>query len=983
MGTYSRKLYFTLALLLAGISFVMAQQKITGVVTDAEEGIPLPGVTVLLKSTNKGTTTDIDGKYQITVPSGETLLFSFVGYETVEIPVENQSTINVALETQATELDEVVLIGYGVQKKRDKTGAVAQVKAEELNQGVLTDAVQSIQGKTSGVSITKKGGDPNAGFSVKIRGASGLVSGTDPLYVVDGIPGVDPTTIAPEDIASFDVLKDASSTAIYGSRGANGVIIITTKDGEKNQDTEVSFNTYAAVESVAKRLDMLSADELRNYADTYNLNLNDGGADTDWQDAIFRNALTQSYNLAASGGSEKGTYRISLGHKEYEGVIIGTQKERTSARINLTQEAMDGRLHLNSSLAATFENNDYVNYGGSGPMDVLYQAFQRNPTDPIYNEEGEYYEIQRDFNYNNPVALANEIDNTRKAKRFVGQLRADFDLTDHLTATANLGYIRDDSESTYFEPTYLLATNYDGYGKRNYDNAESKILELFLTYKRAFGSHNLEAFAAYSYQEDNYDGFHAQGRSPNSNYLGADNLGTMTEINFFDIGSYRSQNLLISFFGRAVYNYDNRYYLTATLRRDGSSKFGTNNEWALFPSATVAWNMKSESFLQNVSFLDQLKLRVGYGLSGNQEIAAYNDVKYYTPTSGINPNTGEPDIAFNLSHSGNPDLKWEENKEFNVGIDFGLFDNQISGSIEYYNKITYDLLNAYNVPVPPYPTSTIWANAGEISNQGLELNLQAYPVSSTNFEWKTLFNISRNVQKVNSLSSDEFEWAESDKKQGWLSGRGLVGDQNWTQLVDEGYALGTFYMPEYAGLSSDGKFLFYTAAGGVTRDVAAADRRVVGNALPEFEIGWSNFYTFYQNFDFGFSLRFVYGFDVLNVTRMVFANPNILPTLNALSEVVDEKERGLDDAPKVNSYYLEDGTFLKLDNVTLGYTFENNKLPYIKSLRVYFTSNNLLTLTGYSGLDPEISYNGTSFGLDMYDVYPKTRSFTVGLNVTF
>ncbi|MEA1897621.1 MAG: SusC/RagA family TonB-linked outer membrane protein [Bacteroidota bacterium] len=987
MKTRFSKVQYLLFTLLLFVSILQgyAQVSISGVVTDKKDGMPLPGVTIMLKGTQAGTITNIDGEFTLSADANATLVFSYVGFASVEVALEGRTSLNIQLEESYLEIGEVITIGYGTQKKSDKTGAVANIDADELNYGVATDPIQGIQGKSAGVSVTKKGGDPNTGFSVKIRGSSGLYSGTDPLYVVDGVPGVDPTTIAADDIESYNILKDASSTAIYGSRGANGVIIITTKKGSYKRPNTVEFNSYVSMDQVANRLDLLSADELRQYAIDNSLTFNDGEADTDWQDEIFRTGLSQSYNLAASGGGQNSAYRVSVTHVDFKGVVIGSQKERTVGRINMSQKAINDKLQIQASIAGTFEQNEYIQYSGSGPNDVLYQAYQRNPTDPVKNEDGSYYEIQRDFNYYNPVALANDIQNERDAKRFLGNMRMDFEIISGLTAGVNLAYTRDDSESFYFEPSYVRGSTSTGYGRRGYGNFSQKILETTLTYNTSINEvHNLNLVGGYSFQQDNYDGFSAQGTEPLSDYVMSHNLGVLNNVKVGDIASYKGSNRLISFFGRAVYNYDSRYYFTATVRRDGSSRFGDNNEWGWFPSASLAWNLKRESFLENVSVLEQLKLRLGFGLSGNQEIGNYNDIVAAVPSGPtINPETGEDAILFQMSHNANPDLKWEENSELNIGVDFGFFSNRLSGSLEYYNKTTYDLIAPYAVPVPPNSVPTTWANAGKISNQGFEAFIQGFIFNERNFDWKSSIVFSTNKQKVISLSNDDYEWTEGDKKQGWLSGRGLVGDENWTQLVEEGYELGTYYMPEYAGLSSDGKFLFYTEAGGVTRNVADAERRVVGHALPDFELGWSNYFTLYKNFDISFVLRAVVGSDVLNVTRMVFANPTVLPSLNGLAEVLDEVERGVDDFPKVNSYYLEDGSFLKLDNLTVGYNFDITTIDWLQKLRVYVVGNNLLTLTRYTGIDPEISYNGLSFGLDQYNTYPKVRSFTMGVNVTF
>ncbi len=981
-----------LILISLGINGFSQPVLITGKVIDAIDKTPLPSVAIVIKGTTTGTQTDLDGNYSINTSVGATLQFSLMGYTREERVVGAEKVINVSLVPDVELLSEVVVIGYGTQKKSDRTGSVAQVSANELNRGSLTDPIQSMVGKVAGVSVTKKGGDPNAGFSVKIRGSSGLYSNTEPLYVIDGVPGADPTTVAPEEIESFNILKDASSTAIYGARGANGVIIITTRKGSEVKKeggfaaTNVTYDSYVSWDVVAKRLDLMSASQYRDllsrYPDRYS-DVIDNGANTDWQDEIFRTGFSQSHNFAGTGAFDKGNYRLSVNHTDWDGVILGSSKQRTIAKINVLHKAIKDRLTIDASLTTTFETNNYISYGGNGPNDVLYQAFQRNPTDPVYDANNNFYEINRDFNYYNPVALIKQIQNQRQAKRYLGSARTELVIAEGLKGVVNLGYTRNDAEYFYFEPKTIRGGTTLGYGRRSYENYESRVMETTLNYEGKFAeSHNVTGLLGYSFQEDFANGFFAQGRNPLSDYVQSHNLGVLSQVNPRDIGSYKSSNRLISFFARGTYNFNSKYYATATIRRDGSTKFGKNNEWGWFPSASVAWNLKEENFLVDNSTISQMKLRLGYGIVGNQEIDNYLDIMTATAVgTTINPETGEQTIEFQLSHNANPDLKWEENREINVGLDFGFLNNRISGSLDFYDKMTYDLLAPYNVPVPPNALRTTWANVGSIRNRGVELHLQAFVIDQREFKWKTMYTFSHNRQKIEELSNELFSWTE--RKEGWLSGRGLVGDQNWTQLIRPGWALGTFYMPQYAGISADGKFLFYTAAGGVTRDVSKAERRVVGVAQPDFEMGWSNFFTIYKNFDVSIALRWVQGFEILNVTRMVFENPNVVGTLNGLTSVIDLIERGLDDAPKVNSYYIENGSFLRVDNLTIGYNFETIAINWLNRARVFFSANNLLTITGYSGIDPEISYNGLSFGLDQYNVYPKTRNFTIGLNITF
>lgn len=965
---------------------------VRGVVTERSTGESLPGANVLIKGTLIGTSTGLDGGFLIeNLEPGELEVeVSFLGYlpesKQVTILPGEITTVNFVLADDAVILEETVVIGYGVQKKSDRTGAVASITAEEMNTGVLTDPVQGIQGKIAGVSVTKRGGDPNAGFDIKIRGASSLASTTSPLFVVDGVPGVDPTTIAPEDIESWNVLKDASSAAIYGSRGSNGVIIITTKRGEAREGSRIEFSSYLSTETVANRLDLISADRYRSFMDE-NPGLAsafiDGGASTDWQDEIYRTGMSQNYSLAVSGGNNKTTYRASVSHQDFLGVVIGSEKKRTTGRINLDQSALNDRLKISTGLSATIENNNYISYSGWGSNEILYQAFQRNPTDPVKSEEsdyyGGYYESNRVFQYYNPVALVDQIHNERDAKRYFGYLKADYEIIDGLEAGVNLAYTRNDDEGFYFEPTTMYLANHEGYGRRTYNNFESKILEATLRYNNQFGRHDLQSVAGYGFQEDFFTGFGAQGKAPFVNYTGAHDLSILQNVNPGDVWSYKSSSRLISFFGRGIYSFDSKYFLTATIRRDGSSKFGANNEWGWFPTASIMWNITGEDFMSNIRILNNLRLRVGYGITGNQEIGVYNDLAYYRSAgNSFNFETGEEAILFEFAHNANPDLKWEENAELNVGIDFGFLEDRISGSFDYFNKRTYDLLGQYSVPVPPNPVDRIWANVGEFEVKGFEIFVQAYPVRRSNFDWKTALVFSTYDQQVVSLSNEKYNW--SRLREGWLSGPGLVGDQNWTQTVEEGIPIGTWYMPEYAGLSQDGMFLFYTEAGGVTRELENAERRVVGSAQPDFELGWSNYFTFFKNFDMSFSIRGVYGYEVFNTTKLIFGNPTFLPDRNVLDFALEEYERGLRDNPKVSSYYLEDASFIRLDNVSIGYNLQN--VGSFDKIRIYLSSNNLYTLTNYSGIDPEISFSGLSFGLDQYNVYPKTRTITLGINLT-
>jgi iron complex outermembrane receptor protein len=973
-------------------SALFAQVTISGTITDAETAEPLIGVNIIVSGTTVGTVTDFDGNYSLNVPEGYTkVAFSYVGYTSQTIDIAEGGTVfNLEMGTSSV-LEEVIVIGYSTMKKSDKTGAVANVTADELNKGRLEDPIQGLQGKAAGVNISKQGGDPNAGFSVNIRGAASLTTGTGPLFVVDGVPGVDPTTINPDDIESYNVLKDASSAAIYGSRGANGVIIITTKNSNIDSKKDVKVNNieysgYTSVDMVANRPDLLNGQQVRDFAELSGRTFIDNGANTDWLDAIYRTAISHSHTLSFTGSDANSSYRASLGANFINGVLEGTAKDRFNGRLNFTQKVIKDRVTLSARMSATIEKNDYTNYGnGISPNNTIYQAIRRSPTDPIYNDDGSFFETDRSFQYYNPVAIIEDIQNERDAKRLLGNFRIDAEVYDGLFVGVNMAYIRDDHESFYFEPSFTPSNATNGLGRREYKNQESGLIETTINYRNSFNEiHNVNLIGGHSYQKDVYDGFTAEGKDAQSDYVQSNNLEALLQLEPGSIKSYKNEALLASFFFRGVYDYNKKYFATFTIRRDGSSRFGANNEWGWFPSGSVGWNIKGEDFLKNVQAISQLKLRVGYGIAGNQDIPIGVDQRFFAPAgTAIDPETGEVVISFETSGdvNPNPDLKWEENHELNVGVDFGIFRDRLSGSIEYYRKVTKDLIYRYELPVPPNRNRFIYANAGEIRNSGIEATLQAFFVSRPNYKWKSIITLSHNKQETVKLSNDLYDLDEI--KTLYVSGRGLVGGENWTQLIAPGFEIGTFFLPEYVALSEDGKFLFATEAGGVTRDVTLAERRVVGQAQPKFVGGWSNFIDLPHGIDISFSFRTMVGHDVLNVTRMVFSNPADLPTLNTLQEALDEYDRGLSSSPIVSSYYVEPASFLKLDFASIGYTIEKLKSKNIGTLRIYVSGSNLATFTKYTGTDPELSYGGFEFGRDQYDVYPKTRSFAFGINATF
>lgn len=978
------------------ISAVIAQEKtITGTVTSFSDGGTLPGVNVVVKGTTIGTITNIDGQYEIQVPAdATTLVFSFVGMVPEEAEIGSQTVIDITMVADIMGLDEVVVIGYGTQKKSDKTGAVAHIKAEELSGGVLTDPIQGIQGKSAGVLISKKGGDPNSGFSVQIRGASGFDSETEPLYVIDGVPGMDPTAIAPEDIESFNILKDAASTAIYGSRGSNGVIIITTKKGSSDR-SQVSFNSKVSLDYVANKYDVLTADEIRDYAQqifeesfedhpdwTIDSVFTDRGASTDWQDQIFRRGITYSNNLSFSGGNESSTYHASLTQADWQGVMKGTEKKRTTAKLNLTHKALNDKLTLSGSIFGAFENNDYENYDGWDKDDIIYQALTRNPTDPVRTSDGEFFQLSRQFNYENPLAVIERIDNVRAAKNFMGNVKADYEFIQGLVGSINMSYLQNDRESSYFRPKGIYASEDNGYARKEYNNDVERILESTLNYQTSLDDiHNLNLLGGYSYRELTNNGFWMQGENPGSEYISYNDFSIMSDVAYGDLDSWKEQEKLIGFFGRAQYNFMSKYFAAASIRRDGSTKFGENNRWGWFPTFAVGWSLDKESFFENITVINQLKLRASYGISGNQAIGRYRSLRAFEPVRAVDPNTGDYVITFSQAWVANPDLKWEETSEINIGIDFALLSNKISGSLEIYRKETKDLLGEYSVPVPPNPARRKFANSGTLENKGVELFVQVFAINNANFKWKTSLNASTNRGKF--LDLGELVDPETGVRQeGYLSGPGAVSDALWVTGVIEGEAIGTFYLPEYVDIL-DGAMIYRSKSGGYTDILTDAKRTIVGNATPDFEIGWSNSLIFMERWTLDISFRSQIGNDMYNATRSFLDVPNRILNINTYDDAYDWYYEGREGDVTIADFYVEDASFLRLDYLSLGYDFHVDRINWVDKFHVYFASNNLLTLTNYSGVDPETSVDGLAYGIDLFNVYPKTRTFTFGINANF
>lgn len=796
-----------MALFLMNVSWAFAQLTVTGHVKSTS-GDPLIGVNVVEKGTTNGTVTDMDGNFSLRVEKGKTLVFSYIGFLSQENVVRG-NRMNITLKEDTETLDEVVVIGYGSMQRKDVTSSITTVKAEDMNVGVITTPAQMLQGKVPGLTIANTS-DPNGSASISLRGASSLRTGEamEPYYVVDGVPGVSISLVAPEDIESIDVLRDASATAIYGSKAANGVIIITTKKGKKDGRTSVSYSGYVAWDRTLKTLDMMTADELLSYAKTNNITqLNDyynvdNPANTNWQDEVLRTGFSHNHNVSINGGNEKTNYSASLNFQDREGVVRGTNMDRLNARTFVQTKALNNRLELALSLNASIRNSS------TGPTDiqgrsVLDAMYYYNPLVPVKNEDGTWYRnLNISQNYN-PLSMINEDRYDTKEKLLQGTAQATLHIIDGLDWNLNLSYQNQQYIYNIYNTTQTqLPSVISKHGQADRSTTENirKQMETYLNWNHTFAdAHKVGIMLGYSWEQaDNNDGFGLRVYNFYNDDLTYHNLGMANNIDINDVISNNLSTLrMISFYGRINYSYKSRYLLQATVRRDGSSAFGENNRWATFPSVSAAWRITEEQFMKNQHVFDDLKLRVGYGVSGNSlGFDAFIARPLYGATGWftyVNPDGSTSNYRMlGATRNANPDLKWESTSMFNIGIDFGFLHNRLSGTIEYYDKRTSDLIYDYPVSTNRYPYGTMTANVGDISNKGIEITINAVPVQTHNFTWSTTLNLSHNKNVVEKLTNASYSVPYidmSDPDVGGFSGQNV-------QRIMEGSPIGQFYTYE-------------------------------------------------------------------------------------------------------------------------------------------------------------------------------------------
>lgn len=789
---------FALAILIAPAA--IAQSMVSGTVVDGQNE-PVIGASVMVKGTTSGVATGIDGDFSIAAKPSDVLKVSAVGYKTAEVKVEGTAPIRITLEESSEVLDEVVVIGYGTSTKKELTGSVASMKKEELNPGTFPNAMGMLQGKVAGLQIVNpSGADPTAKYEILLRGTNTLAAGQGPLVIIDGVAGADIRNINPQDIESIDVLKDGSAAAIYGTRGTNGVIIVTTRRAREGR-AEVTYEGQFTVGKVTRRAVPLTASEFNYVIDTYRPELSGSkyGADTDWFDEITRTPISHKHTLSLSGGTEKFSHFTSLNYEKAEGVQRGNDFEKIAGRTNIRQSLLEGWVDVDVNLFITHRKYNPSN------TSAFQQAFIHNPTEPVYDPSnstsGGYYRIEA-MEYYNPVAMINERTSTTVNDNFGGNARVTLNIkpVKGLKWDAFLALSRESNESkTYSTHYYPSIIGTDGSAEiSNYKNNDTQF-ETTLNYIRSFGPHSLQALLGYTYQKgtENSAGMSNVGFDFDDTETNDIGSGTGLLNGKAGLSSYKESHTYIGFFGRVLYNYDQRYLASVSLRRDGSSRFGKNHKWGWFPAVSLGWRISREAFLRDVEWLNELKIRGGYGVTGNQDFSNYKSLILMT-TAGKFWYNGQWINTYQPASNPNPDLQWEKKKEFNIGLDAQLFNSRLNVTFDYYHRTTDNLLYNYTVPTPPYIFNTLFTNVGKVTNQGVELTISAIPVKTKDFTWSTTYLIAHNTNKLDKFTNEEF--TNGTYKVGWS-----VPGKCYTQRLIEGESLGTFYGPIFLGTDTDGK----------------------------------------------------------------------------------------------------------------------------------------------------------------------------------
>lgn len=978
-------------LLLCLVGMLMAVQgfaqaiTVKGVVKD-KTGEPVIGANVVVKGTTNGCITDFDGNFSLEASQGDILVVSFVGYQSQELPAS--TNMQIVLKEDAELLDDVIVIGYATGSQRTVSGAIKRVGREEMNAGVVTNPLQAIKGKIAGVNIAKTGGDPTASASIRVRGTTSLSGGNDPLVIIDGVFGDLSmlNAISPADIESFTVLKDASETAQYGSRGASGVIVVTTIKG-KNGTKTLSYDGSFGIETVYKNLEMLDANAYRQIvADRGYANALDMGYNTNFIEAMQQTGYTQNHRLSFGAGTESSNYRASIGVIDQKGIILDNYMRNYTAKLDASQTMFNDRVKIDFGMFASKVDKRYVN----DYQKTFYSAASFNPTFPDFpNEDGTWPEDPNANETQNPLGRLT-IKDVESNSYINANARITWTVIDGLKLSAFGSYTYNVKENSKYTPTNIKAGMGQNGIAEKYDNKSGVLLGNFTAnYKKAFGKHYIDILGLSELQKYTYSGFNAKAKQFGTNFFEYNNLGAGAEVKYGDVGSFLNGYSLASFMGRFNYSYADKYIATVNMRADGSSKLGANNKWGFFPSASLAWVLKEEAFLKNVDVVSNLKIRTGYGLTGNQDaISAYNSLRLMSPT-GVTTINGKPVTTYGINRNENPDLKWEVKRMFDVGIDAGFFEDRLTATLDYYYSKTSDLLYNYAVPVPPFAFNTLLANLGEMENTGVEVAISGTPLKNKDMELNISANFSWQKNKLLSLSGT-YMGQELNAKEfmnlGGMNGAGFIGGNNQIIYQMVGQPLGVFYLPKCDGIidmKGNGEYTYHILDidGQEGIDLSdGKDRYIAGQAIPKFYLG-GNVNFRYKQFDIQAQFSGAFGHKIYNGTSLSYMNMSLFPTYNVLT-----------DAPRLNihdqtvtDYWLERGDYLHIDYVTLGWNLNTQNLKNINSLRVTFSVNNLFTFTNYSGLSPMINSStvSSSLGIDDKQFYPLTRTYSLGLSVNF
>lgn len=984
------RLVLWVMLLFATLTASAQQVKVTGTVTDPG-GEPLVGVSVKAGAT--GAITDIDGKYSVDVASSGSISFSYVGFETIMEKVNGRKTINVTLKEKNDVLNEVVVIGYGTMDKKELTSAISHVGEKDFLTISSLDPSMMIQGKVAGVSITNTGaGDPNNQASIQIRGVSSRSAGLGPLVVIDGVPGGNLTNINPNDIASFDILKDGAASAIYGTRGSNGVIVVTTKKGTKDGNMHTSYSGMASWDVIKNELKMMNADEYRDVRLGWGDTGVDLGGNYDWLDGVSRTGFTTQHTLSMSGGNAQSNYRVSVDYRNAHGIDLRSKREEYGARASMMHTTKGGLFTLTANVAPRIIYRDQADWS------VFKDAIEANPTTPLMDPENP----ARYYNFQGQVVGSNPVERQKLEKDHGDTKLLDWDGTvklnllplllkdgkgnHNLSTQVMFADHQYDNNNSWFRPstsTICINNGHDGEASRSYSKERQYVLEWLTNYTGTFGKHNVKGMAGYSYQYSQYEGLSNENKDFPNDGLTYNNMGTgeyAKEEGKVLMGSYKNDCKLIAFFGRVSYDFDGKYMFTASLRHEGSSKFGVDNKWGNFPAVSAGWRISQESFMKDVKWINDLKLRADYGVTGNQDFGSYNSLNTMNGF-GYYFYNGKYFQVWGPSKNVNPDLKWEKGKNWNIGIDFSLFNNRVYGSFNYFNRKQQDLLGNYKVSVPPYLFDETFVNVGTMKNTGFEFDINVKAVTTKDFSYD--FNVVGATMSNKFVDFSNSQYVGQDYYD--VAGTSDPYPYYYLQRIQKGKSIGNFYMWKYAGHTTDGEWLVYDKDGDIIRASQAsdADRQKVGNGMPKFTMSTSQNFR-YRNFDLSLFFRGAFGYDIFNIHDFYYGTRNFTGNRSHKAYGKNFQISGTAN-PVVCDYFLEKGDYLKLDMVTLGYTFNPKSCRFLDRVRLYGTMKNVFTLTKFSGVDPSTyQVNGLTPGAQGSRTYfPSTRQFIVGLQVDF